>query len=163
MWTSVHAGQEAPESLPVYLPPRVYDSTGSSGSTCPSQDTINDELRRARETILNYFYTNTSYISSPDTTSVSDTTNSPSTNYSPICSYGGEGWTRIAHLNMSDPNQQCPSNFAQTIISVRGGGTGLHSCSSVFYPVNGRTYSSVCGRVNACGVSAFFAQTMTLR
>ena len=115
-------------SLPVRTPPTVYNSTGSSGSTCPSQDTINGEHRRARETILNY------YIRSPP------------------CSCGSPEWTRVAYLNMSDPNQQCPSNWTLTTTPVRGCGrssTGYHTCDSVFYPVNGRTYSSVCGRVNA--------------
>ena len=34
---------------------------------------------------------------------------------------GGPGqWTRIAHLNMSDPSQQCPSNWNLTTTPVRG-------------------------------------------
>ena len=69
------------------------------------------------------------------------------------CSCGGAGgWTRVAYLNMSDPNQQCPSNWNLTTTPVRGCGrssTANDTCDSVFYPVNGRTYSSVCGRVNA--------------
>ncbi len=31
------------------LPATVYSSPDSSGSTCPSQDTINEEHRRARD------------------------------------------------------------------------------------------------------------------
>ena len=27
------------------------------------------------------------------------------------CSCGGAGWTRVAYLNMSDPQQTCPSNW----------------------------------------------------
>ena len=135
------AGQQASTSLPVRSPPTVYNSTGSSGSTCPSQDTINGEHRRARETILNY------YIRSPP------------------CSCGSPEWSRVAYLNMSDPNQQCPSNWTLTTTPVRGCGrtsTGYHTCDSVFYPVNGRTYSSVCGRVNAYQFfigAAFLTQT----
>ena len=128
-------------SLPVRTPPTVYNSTGPSGSTCPSQDTINGEHRRARETILNYY------------------------NRSPPCSCGGPEWSRVAYLNMSDPNQQCPSNWTLTTTPVRGCGrssTGYFTCDSVFYPVNGRTYSSVCGRVHAYqfGIAhAFYTQT----
>ena len=155
-------------SLPVRTPPTVYNSTGPSGSTCPSQDTINEEHRRARETILNYYKTNTSYISGPGTTYSPGTISNPGTTstsspgtYSPPCSCGGAGgWTRVAYLNMSDPNQQCPSNWTLTTTPVRGCGrlAGGQSCEPVFYPVNGRTYSSVCGRVNAYqfGIGAAF-------
>ena len=122
-------GQQASTSLPVRTPPTVYNSTGPSGSTCPSQDTINGEHRRARETILKYYYTQ------------------------PPCSCGSDGgWTRVVYLNMSDPDQQCPSNWNLTTTPVRGCGrssTGYYTCDSEFYPVTGRTYTSVCGRVNA--------------
>ena len=53
---------------------------------------------------------------------------------------------------MSDPNQQCPSNWNLITTPVRGCGrssTEHLTCDSVFYPVNGRNYSSVCGRVLA--------------
>ena len=33
----------------------------------------------------------------------------------PSCACGGPGlWTRIAHLDMSDPSQQCPTNWRLT-------------------------------------------------
>ena len=39
------------------------------------------------------------------------------------CSCGGDGGlTRVAYLNMSDPNQQCPSNWTLTTSPVRGCG-----------------------------------------
>ncbi len=69
------------------------------------------------------------------------------------CSCGGAGnWTRVAYLNMSDTNQQCPSNWRLTTSPVRGCGQSSNryrTCDSVIYPVNGYTYSSVCGRINA--------------
>ncbi len=105
------------------LPATVYSSPDSSGSTCPSQDTINEEHKRVRESILGYY-------------------NRP-------CSCGGPGWTRVAYLNMSDTNQQCPSNWRLTTSPVRGCGRSSATCDSVIYPVNGCTYSSVCGRINA--------------
>ena len=71
----------------------------------------------------------------------------------PPCSCGGAGgWTRAAYLNMSDPNQQCPSNWNLTTTPIRGCGrrvTGRRQCDSVTYSVHGRTYSSVCGRILA--------------
>ena len=127
-WACICAGQQQTATLPLRLSPSVYNSTGSSGSTCPSQDTINGERRRVREKILNYY------------------------NRSLPCSCGSPEWTKVAHLDMSDPNQQCPSNWILTTTPVRGCGrssTAGSTCDSVFYPVNGRTYSSVCGRVNA--------------
>ena len=110
---------------PVRLPPTV---TISSGQTCPSQDAIDDNHRRVRD-ILEEQYS------------------------APPCTCGGDGgWTRVAYLNMSDPNQQCPSNWNLTTSPVRGCGrssAGSTTCDSSFYPVHGRTYSLVCGRVLA--------------
>ena len=68
------------------------------------------------------------------------------------CSCGGQGWTRVAYLNMSDLNQQCPTNWNLTTSPARGCGrssSGILTCDSVMYPVNGSNYSTVCGRVNA--------------
>ena len=62
---------------------------------------------------------------------------------------GGDLWTRVAYLNMSDPMQSCPQNWSdrystnQLRVCGRTGG----SCSSVFYPTNGRFYTGVCGRI----------------
>ena len=119
-------------SFPLGLPPTV---TISSEQTCPSQDAINAEHRRVRDIL--------------EERSVLP------------CTCGGDGWTRVAYLNMSDPNQQCPSNWTLSTSPVRGCGrssAGSSTCDSVFYPVLGRTYSSVCGRVLAYqrGVGAGF-------
>ena len=71
----------------------------------------------------------------------------------PPCSCGGAGgWTRAAYLNMSDPNQQCPSNWTLVTTPIRGCGRRARSygeCDSVTYSVHGRNYSSVCGRILA--------------
>ena len=64
-------------------------------------------------------------------------------------------WTRVAFLNMSDPNEVCPRNWTTYDIFVRGCGTGdrtgiSNQCDSVIYPnTMGQTYSRVCGRVIA--------------
>ena len=68
------------------------------------------------------------------------------------CTCAGRGeWTRIAHLNMSNPDQQCPSNWALQTDSVRGCGrtSDGRACDSAFFPSNGTTYSHICGKVNA--------------
>ena len=74
----------------------------------------------------------------------------------PPCSCGESGsWTRAAFLNMSDPTQQCPSNWTLSN-QVRGCGRrtqGRFTCDSVFYSV-GQSYSKICGRINAYQVGA---------
>ena len=71
----------------------------------------------------------------------------------PPCSCGGVGgWTRAVNLNMSDSNQQCPSNWNLTTTPIRGCGrrtSGWPKCDSVTYSIHGHTYSSVCGRILA--------------
>ena len=61
---------------------------------------------------------------------------------------GGGTWYRIAHLNMSDPSQQCPPTWRNYNTSgVRAcGRQETQSCSSTTY-ITGRLYSKVCGRV----------------
>ncbi len=109
------------------VPATVYSSPDSSGSTCPSQDTINEEHRRIRDSILT---------SSDETVP---------------CSCGGPGWTRAVYLNMTDPDHSCPPNWNLTTSPVRGCGrttlTGA-SCDSAIFPVD-RVYSKVCGQINA--------------
>ena len=67
---------------------------------------------------------------------------------SPSC--GSGQWYRVAHLNMSDPAQRCPSAWAENnTTGVRTCGRPLSShgsCPATFYPT-GRQYSRVCGRV----------------
>ena len=38
------------------------------------------------------------------------------------CICGGDCWTRVAYLNMSDPQQTCPSNWNLNTSPVRGCG-----------------------------------------
>ena len=70
------------------------------------------------------------------------------------CGCGGlsDAWTRVAFLNMSDPNQVCPSNWTTILSPVRTCGRGQNrngSCKSTFYSTFGLTYSRVCGRIIA--------------
>jgi len=99
----------------------------SASSTCFSQETIDVLLRNVTLTIKKYYDTITR-------------------------SCGGPGWTRVAYLNMSDPQQTCPSNWTLNASPVRGCGRSSNSprnCDSVIYPVSGLAYNRVCGRLLA--------------
>ena len=84
----------------------------------------------------------------------------------PPCSCGGAGdWTRAVYLNMSDPNQECPSNWTLIATPIRGCGRRAirsRQCDSVTYSVHGRSYSSVCGRILAyqIGTAAAFSNAI---
>ena len=109
-------------TLPIRLP-----HTATNSSTCPLLNT-SAQRELVGQTLQSY---------DPDDSS---------------CSCGGEGWTRAAYLNMSDPNQQCPSNWTLVTTPIRGCGRRARSygeCDSVTYSVHGRNYSSVCGRILA--------------
>ena len=65
--------------------------------------------------------------------------------------YCGPGqWDRVAHLNMSDPTQQCPSAWREySTNGVRACGrpsTTGESCPATFYSTTNQ-YTKVCGRV----------------
>ena len=71
-------------------------------------------------------------------------------NMGKLCGSSG-GWTRLAHLDMSDVTQSCPSGFrlyqfANRRVCGRPNSNG-GSCASVKFPTNGISYSQVCGRV----------------
>ena len=67
-----------------------------------------------------------------------------------LCGKGG-GWRRIASLNMTDPNEKCPTQF-RTYSSggVRACGrpvTNSGSCVGVTFPSRDIKYSQLCGKV----------------
>ena len=59
------------------------------------------------------------------------------------------GWTRVANINMSDPNQQCPgTEFVLRESPVRVCQRSVeYACNSASVGVQRITYSKVCGRV----------------
>ena len=74
-------------------------------------------------------------------TEITPTTTEPSTILSKVC--GGSGWRRVAFLNMTDPNQNCPQGLSLTDYSIRSCGrrhNGSRACSSVTFPVDGPQY-----------------------
>ena len=61
------------------------------------------------------------------------------------------GWMRVAHLDMTQPNQQCPSGFRLITSSSKRlcGRPGPAGCVSVKFSTNDITYNKVCGKVIA--------------
>ena len=61
------------------------------------------------------------------------------------------GWMRVAFLNMTDPNQQCPDGLRLITSPKRtcGKSTPAVGCASVVYKTFGHEYSRVCGRIRA--------------
>ena len=133
--TSCIAQQQ--NSLPVVLSPATINRTANNRAACPTDAELNavrnnteQEIRSLLENIVN-----------PKLLSL----------YGPPCSCGGRGeWTRIAHLNMSDSSQQCPSTWRLVNSPGPFRGCGRLSngqCDSARFSSNGRNYSRVCGRV----------------
>ena len=82
------------------------------------------------------------------------------------------GWTRVANLDMTDPNQQCPYGFrlvTRTTAPLRtcGRPDSINgACVSTTFPVHGIEYSHVCGRVIGYqfgGTDAFHTNTFVSR
>ena len=65
---------------------------------------------------------------------------------------GTGGWRRVVYLNMTDSNTNCPSGWQLTSHSKRTCGkvnSSRFACDSVFFPVSGGDYTSVCGSIRA--------------
>ena len=67
-----------------------------------------------------------------------------------LCGKGG-GWRRIASLNMTDPNEKCPTQFrTYSENGVHACGrpdTNSGSCVGITFPSRDIKYSQVCGKV----------------
>ena len=129
----------AQQPLPAVLPQTTIE--GTSNGECPATNVIEQERNNTKSAIRSMLH---------DT--VVPELNRRYSNQ-PQCPCGGPGrWTKIAYLNMSDPSQQCPSSWRLTTAPVRGCGrllTAAHTCGSTIFPSGGRSYSRVCGRINA--------------
>ena len=71
------------------------------------------------------------------------------------------GWMRVAQLNMTDPQEHCPSGF-RTITSPKRmcGRSSGPGCASTTFSVNGVDYNKICGKVigyQYCSMDAFHA------
>ena len=120
--------------------PLSYNATElqGDGATCP-----NDQLRQeTRDNIT------TDVRTLLQDTVVPEILNLIPTPFCPCISSA----RRIAYLDMTDPNQQCPPNWQEISTSgvrscTRTNNAGA-SCDSAFYPnTGGNSYSQVCGRV----------------
>ena len=65
------------------------------------------------------------------------------------CCNNTGGWMRVAHLNFTDTNQNCPSGFRLITSPKRTCGTPGSSCVSATFSLNGVKYSRVCGKIKA--------------
>ena len=82
------------------------------------------------------------------------------------CSCNADGvWMRVANLDMTDPNQNCPAGFQQISTPLRlCGRPGPAGCVSTFFRTHGVEYSHVCGRIKAYqkgAPDAFWRQNFT--
>ena len=117
-------------ALPVLVSSAVVSGDGSD--TCPSQRQLNETKAQIRQAITN--------IVNPILDAISPG------------SCNGTGWTRVALLNMTDPDEVCPSSLSMLTSPVRGCGRQSASagCDAVLFnivPVPG--YSEVCGQILA--------------
>ena len=65
---------------------------------------------------------------------------------------GTGGWRRVVYLDMTDPSTTCPSGWKLTGYSKRTCGRatdGINTCDSATFPVRGREYSRICGKIRA--------------
>ena len=79
--------------------------------------------------------------------------------YSHTCG-GTGGWRRVVYMNFTDPNTPCPSGWQLTSHSKRTCGlaiTDYRTCDSVTFPVSGRDYTRVCGRIIAYQYGSTYA------
>ena len=120
--------------LPVKLPQGAIG--GGNSESCPSAQVLNQAKNSTKEAIKSI---------------IRDTVVPALNSRSAPCPCGGSGpWRRIAHLNMSDPNQQCPASWTLHTSPVRACGRLIDAtaCDSAVF-ANSQAYSRVCGRVIA--------------
>ena len=64
---------------------------------------------------------------------------------------GSSGWMRVAHLNMTDPSEQCPNGFrlySESGVRACGSPTLARGCQvGVRFPTPNVPFSEACGRV----------------
>ena len=115
------------QQLPVQLPPTIVE--GASDGSCSPSDQVLNNITATVQSIVDSIY-----------------------NSQPPCPCGGPGlWNRVAHLDMSDPNQQCPTDWNLITSNERACGRSTFglSCDSAVFPTTDRPYSHVCGRIIA--------------
>ena len=123
------------DPLPVQLPQVAIE--GGNDGTCPSAEVAEQARNSTKEEIRSILRDTVVPILDP-------------TSIHARCRCGGPGlWRRIVHLNMSDPNQQCPPNWTLITTPTRACARSSTGCSSATFLSNSMPYSRVCGRINA--------------
>ena len=170
------ASQSASQvDLPLILPGRVNNNTGQS---CPPEEVRERGRNEIDENIQDLLHTVVvpscqlfSTQSSPAVSCSALPTSCPSgyywigsSNGSAVqlycdmnrvcgCNGTGGGWTRVAFLNMTNPDQQCPGDWMLQTRSTEprrlcGVDSSSHlACFSATFSTHGISYSHVCGRV----------------
>jgi hypothetical protein len=123
-------------SLPVFLPP--ISRSGINGS-CATSDVIEEVLASRLDEIRLRVISDVLPELCPDC---------------PPCACGGKGeWVKVADLDASNTSQECPENWIMTTTPVRGCGRSSEiGCDSAIFGTGKRTYTRVCGRVEAIQV-----------
>ena len=129
--------------------PGYKGEKGEKGIQCSSPEkkdmTINNQALTTDPSL-------TDSVSSTDVVTMLESTNEASTTL-PSETCGGPGWRRVAFLNMTDPNQNCPQGLSLTEYSIRScgrhPGTSVGRCSSATFHVNNLQYRQLCGRAIA--------------
>ena len=152
------------------LPARVIDVTGQ---VCPPDEVRVSERNKIAEDVRGLLHTTTATAcqlsqtqSSPAVSCSALPTSCPSGYYwirtsngsavqvycdmDRVCGCNGTGgWTRIAYLNMTDPNQQCPQAWREVSSPKRTCRRTSSRCESEYFNTYSINYTSVCGRVVA--------------
>ena len=145
------------QPLPLLQPVIELPYDALNGAICPASEAVQSQSLNQTRQLLQLAQ---AYLSLPD--SCTEAAQQPnftaglywiragnSSATQVYCGSGGE--TRIGFLNMTDPAEQCPSPWIETIVpgAVRScvrsfTGSG---CESVYYPANGMEYNRVCGKI----------------
>ena len=189
---SQSASQADSSNLPLILPGRVINTTGQS---CPLEEVrerernevdknIQDLLRTVVVPSCQLFQTQ----SSPAVSCSALPTSCPSgyywirsSNGSAVqvycdmdrvcgCNGAGGGWTRVAFLNMTNPDQQCPGDWILQTRSIEprrlcGNTSTIQACFSAMFSTYGISYNHVCGRVRGYqvgGANAFSTRNSSI-
>ena len=133
-------------SVAAYNQPRAEQSTVQSQQSEPDSDAT------ATQTLLTATCNNISQILLQVDAKINDLQSliQQNTDMEPQSNCGPGLWYQVAHLNMSDHSQQCPSVWREyTENGIRACGrptTSTGSCATICY-LTSHQYSRVCGRV----------------
>ena len=133
----------------------------SDGDQCPPADQLDVVRSNVTEMTRTFIKTNllpAGSFQNPAISCVNLPQSNPSTGNATLqycdnsirCNCGEGGWMRVANLDMTDLNQQCPTGFRNVESPQRRclcGRPESATCVSVTFPVNSIEYSRVCGRI----------------